>query len=80
MREEIADAGRDPADVEILAAVKYVPLEEIGTLHEAGLTLLGENRAQDLEAKATLHPELPLALHRPAAVAQGQADRARTSS
>ena len=25
--------------------------------HEAGLTLLGENRAQELEAKATAHPE-----------------------
>jgi len=50
-------AGRDPAEVELLAAVKYVPLEELGTLREAGLTLLGENRAQDLEAKASAHPE-----------------------
>jgi pyridoxal phosphate enzyme (YggS family) len=57
VRSAIADAGRDPADVEILAAVKYVALEEIGVLGEAGLTLLGENRAQDLEAKATAHPE-----------------------
>jgi hypothetical protein len=44
-------------DVQVLAAVKYVPLEELGVLGEAGLTLLGENRAQDLEAKATAHPE-----------------------
>jgi pyridoxal phosphate enzyme (YggS family) len=57
VRGEIADAGRDPDEVQILAAVKYVPLEEIGTLGEAGLTLLGENRAQDLEAKAAEHPE-----------------------
>jgi pyridoxal phosphate enzyme (YggS family) len=57
VRETIADAGRDPATVDILAAVKYVPIDEIGTLHEAGLTLLGENRAQDLEDKATLHPD-----------------------
>jgi pyridoxal phosphate enzyme (YggS family) len=57
VRDAIAAAGRDPAEVEILAAVKYVPLEEIGVLGEAGLTLLGENRAQDLEAKATEHPE-----------------------
>jgi pyridoxal phosphate enzyme (YggS family) len=56
VRETIADAGRDPATVEVLAAVKYVPIDEIGTLHEAGLTLLGENRAQELEDKATLHP------------------------
>jgi uncharacterized pyridoxal phosphate-containing UPF0001 family protein len=44
-------------DVQILAAVKYVPLEELGVLAEAGLTLVGENRAQDLEAKATAHPQ-----------------------
>jgi PLP dependent protein len=42
--------------VEILAAVKYVPLEELGALAEAGLGLLGENRAQDLEAKAEAYP------------------------
>jgi len=47
------EAGRDPAGVTLLAAVKYVPLEELGTLREAGLALLGENRAQDLAAKAT---------------------------
>jgi pyridoxal phosphate enzyme (YggS family) len=57
IREEIARAGRDPAEVEILAAVKYVALEEIGVLGEAGVTLLGENRAQELEAKASAHPE-----------------------
>ncbi len=50
-------AGRDPGEVELLAAVKYVPLEELGTLAAAGLTLLGENRAQDLEAKASAHPD-----------------------
>ena len=56
IKSEIADAGRDPAEVDILAAVKYVPVDEIGKLAEAGLTLLGENRAQELEDKATLHP------------------------
>jgi PLP dependent protein len=45
-----------PEHVEILAAVKYVPLEELGTLAEAGVAIAGENRAQDLEAKATAHP------------------------
>jgi PLP dependent protein len=37
--------------VEILAATKYVPLEEMGTLAEAGVRLVGENRQQDLVAK-----------------------------
>jgi pyridoxal phosphate enzyme (YggS family) len=52
VREEIAAAGRDPAEVEVLAAVKYVAREELGVLAEAGITLVGENRAQELEAKA----------------------------
>ncbi|MDW5598766.1 YggS family pyridoxal phosphate-dependent enzyme [Conexibacter stalactiti] len=51
-------AGREPDAVELLAAVKYVPLEAIGLLAQAGLTLLGENRAQDLEAKAIAHPNM----------------------
>lgn len=37
--------------VEILAASKYVPVEEMGVLAEAGVELVGENRLQDLEAK-----------------------------
>ena len=37
--------------VEILAATKYVPLEHMGALAEAGVELVGENRAQDLAAK-----------------------------
>lgn len=39
------------SEVEILAAIKYVPLEELGALAEAGVELVGENRQQDLEAK-----------------------------
>ena len=37
--------------VEILAATKYVPIEEMGVLADAGVDLVGENRLQDLEAK-----------------------------
>ncbi len=53
---EISAAAPDPERVEILAAVKYVPVEELGALAEAGITLLGENRAQDLAAKAEAYP------------------------
>ena len=56
IRSEIAATGRDPSEVEVLAAVKYVPADELEVLAEAGLTLLGENRAQDLVAKAQAHP------------------------
>jgi PLP dependent protein len=56
VRSEIARTGRDPAEVQILAAVKYVPVDELGVLAEAGLTLVGENRAQDLVEKAQAYP------------------------
>ena len=49
-------AGRDPREVELLAAVKYVPLDELGVLAAAGLALVGENRAQELVAKASAYP------------------------
>jgi PLP dependent protein len=43
--------GRVGPDVEILTATKYVPLEEMEALAQAGVELVGENRLQDLEAK-----------------------------
>jgi uncharacterized pyridoxal phosphate-containing UPF0001 family protein len=44
---------RDEAgpDVTVVAATKYVSLEELGILAEAGVEIVGENRAQDLAAK-----------------------------
>ena len=54
-RREIAEAaaraGRDPTKVELCAATKYLPVEEMGTLADAGIELVGENRQQDLAAK-----------------------------
>lgn len=37
--------------VTVVAATKYVPLAELGILAEAGIPVVGENRAQDLAAK-----------------------------
>jgi uncharacterized pyridoxal phosphate-containing UPF0001 family protein len=51
VREVIADAGRDPAEVEILAAVKYLPAESLAALHEGGIRVVGENRQQALAVK-----------------------------
>ena len=45
VRTEVGDG------VEILVACKYVPVEEMGTLAEAGVRLVGENRQQDLATK-----------------------------
>jgi pyridoxal phosphate enzyme (YggS family) len=56
VREAIAGTGRDPAEVEILAAVKYVPVEELEALAHAGVTLVGENRAQELMVKTDASP------------------------
>jgi uncharacterized pyridoxal phosphate-containing UPF0001 family protein len=56
VRENAARIREAIGDAELLAAVKYVPLEELEVLAEAGVTLVGENRAQDLAAKAEAHP------------------------
>jgi pyridoxal phosphate enzyme (YggS family) len=56
VRAAIRASGRDPEDVEILAAVKYVPVDDLAALREAGIQLVGENRAQELRRKADAHP------------------------
>jgi uncharacterized pyridoxal phosphate-containing UPF0001 family protein len=56
VRAEIEGAGRDPSEVEIVAAVKYVADEELEVLAEAGIELVGENRAQDLARRADAYP------------------------
>jgi PLP dependent protein len=45
-------------DVEILAATKYVDAEELPALHDAGVTLVGENRSDALGLKQELHGDL----------------------
>jgi PLP dependent protein len=56
VRIEIADAaaraGRSADDVQLLAAVKYVAIDQLPVLAQAGISLVGENRAQELERKA----------------------------
>ena len=41
--------------VTIVAATKYVALRDMGALLEAGVTVVGENRAQDLEEKHAVY-------------------------
>jgi len=47
--------GRSDEQVEILVATKYVPAEHMRALAEAGILLVGENRAQDLAVKHELY-------------------------
>ncbi len=53
--EAALGAGRDPAAVRVLVATKYVAAEHLGALRDAGIRLIGENRAQDLAAKHALY-------------------------
>jgi pyridoxal phosphate enzyme (YggS family) len=49
-------AGRNVGEVEVLVAVKYVGADDIETLADGGVTLVGENRAQELLEKVTRAP------------------------
>ncbi|HEY3828969.1 MAG TPA: YggS family pyridoxal phosphate-dependent enzyme [Solirubrobacteraceae bacterium] len=51
-------SGAGPEMVQLLAATKYVALADLPALARAGVVLVGENRAQDLEAKVAAHGEL----------------------
>jgi pyridoxal phosphate enzyme (YggS family) len=53
-----ARAGREPTEVQVLAATKYVACDDLPKLAEAGVALVGENRAQDLQEKVAAHGEL----------------------
>jgi PLP dependent protein len=52
IKGEVGDA------VTIVAATKYVSVEELMMLAEAGIEVVGENRAQDLEAKHAVHGDV----------------------
>jgi len=41
--------------VTVVAATKYVPLDQLGALVDAGVEVVGENRAQDLAAKHAVY-------------------------
>ena len=56
--EACARAGRDPAAVEIVAAVKYLAVEDLPLLHAAGVRRVGENRTDQLLAKQAAHGDL----------------------
>jgi PLP dependent protein len=59
---EVAEAaeasGRDHGEVEVLAAGKYVACDQLPVLASAGVALVGENRAQDLQEKVAIHGDL----------------------
>jgi pyridoxal phosphate enzyme (YggS family) len=46
-----ADAGRDPADIALIAVTKFFPASDIELLAELGVLAIGENRDQEASAK-----------------------------
>lgn len=61
--EAATDSGRPPADVRILLATKMVPAERITQALRAGLTLIGENRVQEMIGKADALQSIPHTTH-----------------
>jgi pyridoxal phosphate enzyme (YggS family) len=54
--DEVRAQLPDP-DITVLAAVKYLAAGDLPALWEAGIRVVGENRAQELEQKATEYPD-----------------------
>ncbi|GAA2732174.1 YggS family pyridoxal phosphate-dependent enzyme [Pedococcus aerophilus] len=55
VRERIARAcdaaGRDPADLTLIAVTKFFPASDVDLLADLGITAIGENRDQEVSAK-----------------------------
>lgn len=56
--EACARVGRDLAGVEIVAAVKYLAVEDLPLLHAAGIRRVGENRTDQLIVKQDAYGDL----------------------
>jgi PLP dependent protein len=52
-------AGRDPAEVQLMAVTKTQPADRIREAYEAGLHLFGENRVQEYSGKSVDLRDLP---------------------
>lgn len=63
MEKACAAAGRAATDVQLLLATKTVAAPQIRAALEAGETLLGENKVQELKEKAPLLQDLPHQSH-----------------
>ncbi len=57
-RSAHARRGGESRKVELLAAIKYIRNEDLPLLAEAGIRLVGENRAQELQTRHAAHGEL----------------------
>ena len=56
VKQAALEAGRDPAQVRLLAVSKTFPAEDIRTVFEAGQLRFGENKVQELQSKVPVLP------------------------
>ncbi len=56
-------AGRDPAEVTLVAITKFFPASDVRLLAELGVTDVGENRHQEAQEKAAACADLELRWH-----------------
>jgi pyridoxal phosphate enzyme (YggS family) len=70
-----ADAGRDPAEVTLVAITKTFGEDDVRALAGLGVTTLGENRESELKAKAPATADLKIQWH---FVGQLQSNKARS--
>ena len=59
----------------VVAATKYVSLEDMAVLAEAGVEVVGENRAQELERKHAVYGDVRGLMTMPPAAADPEASR-----
>src|SRR5699024_4204733 len=63
VREAALQAGRDPSEVQVMAVTKTVDPVLVNAAIGAGITLLGENKAQELCAKYDSYHEDGVQIH-----------------
>lgn len=63
VREEALRAGRDEQEITIMGVTKTVPAHRVNLALTAGVTLLGENRAQELRDKFDAYDCGPEKIH-----------------
>ncbi|MDL2233839.1 YggS family pyridoxal phosphate-dependent enzyme [Ruminococcaceae bacterium OttesenSCG-928-L11] len=63
IEEAALSAGRDPAAVSLMAVTKTVPAEAVNAAIAGGVTLLGENRAQELCEKYDHYARDKVSIH-----------------
>lgn len=56
-------SGRDPEDIHLMAVTKTVPVEFVNFAIQQGVTLIGENRAQELLEKFPMYHKENLEIH-----------------